>query len=339
MDPVSQAALGASFSQSFAKDRRYMTAAFAIGALSGMAADLDILIQSDEDPLLFLEFHRQFTHSLFFIPFGALFCALIVEGFFRLFRPQQRLSFQSVYLFSLLGYATHALLDACTSYGTLLLWPLSNERFAWNTVSIIDPLFTLPLLAFVLAALVKRNYRYARYGFIYAVIFLLAGLIQKHRAEAQLYELADSRGHSVERIHVKPSFGNRHLWKLLYEANGRYYVDAVRLLWTPEIIKGDSIAKLNVKLDYPWLPQDSQQAIDIERFRWFSDDYLAVSRDDPMLIFDVRYSYVPNQIDMMWGITIDKYLVEQGSDKHVDYVMNRNVDKKMRNAFFQMLFQ
>ena len=42
-----------------------------IGFLSGLAPDLDIFIRSESDPLLFLEFHRQFTHSLIFIPFVA----------------------------------------------------------------------------------------------------------------------------------------------------------------------------------------------------------------------------------------------------------------------------
>ena len=60
MDPVSQASLGASLSQSFAKDKSQQFGALVIGALSGMAPDLDVFINSDTDPLLFLEFHRQF---------------------------------------------------------------------------------------------------------------------------------------------------------------------------------------------------------------------------------------------------------------------------------------
>ena len=64
MDPLSQAVLGVSLSQSVARNRSQLRQAFWIGALSGMAPDLDILIRSAADPLLFLEYHRQFTHSL-----------------------------------------------------------------------------------------------------------------------------------------------------------------------------------------------------------------------------------------------------------------------------------
>ena len=134
MDPLSQASLGASLSQSFAKDKSKQFSALVIGALAGMAPDLDVLIRSTENPILFLEFHRQFTHSLIFIPFGALICALVFysvlsSGWFKKQWPTARLSFIQVYLFSFLGYATHGLLDACTSYGTQLFWPFSTERF------------------------------------------------------------------------------------------------------------------------------------------------------------------------------------------------------------------
>lgn len=66
MDPVSQGTLGAVFAQTQGS-AKYLGKAALIGALAGMAPDLDVLIRSNEDPLLFLEFHRQFTHSLLFI--------------------------------------------------------------------------------------------------------------------------------------------------------------------------------------------------------------------------------------------------------------------------------
>ncbi len=334
MDPLSQAALGASLSQSFATDRKKQVSAMVIGALAGMAPDLDIFINSDNDPLLFLEYHRQFTHSLIFIPFGALLCAFVFYPF-----AKKKLSFAQIYLFSFLGYATHGLLDACTSYGTQLFWPFSNVRIAWSVVSIIDPLFTVPLIIFILFAVVGKNVVYARSGFIYAIIFLSLGVVQNQRAETAAVELALQRGHQTERVHAKPSFGNRHVWKLIYEYDGRYYVDAVKLLWGVEYITGSSIEKLDVKRDFSWLPEESQLAKDIERFRWFSDDFLAVSIEDEKLITDVRYSLLPNEINYMWGIEVNKSLIDDGDlDAHVFYEMNNDVDENIRERFFDMLF-
>jgi inner membrane protein len=349
MDPISQASLGASLAQSFVRDepkldKSQQVSALLIGALSGMAPDLDVLIHSDVDPLLFLEFHRQFTHSLIFIPLGALICALVMYPLINLksigtrqVKPQ--LAFAQIYLFAFLGYATHGLLDACTTYGTQLFWPFSNARIAWNTVSIIDPFFTLPVIVLILLAAYRKKVRYARIAFVYAVIFLSLGIIQNQRAERAVYALAEQRGHQVERLQVKPSFANRHVWKLIYEFDGRYYVDAVRLLLGTEYIPGTSIQKLDVKRDYPWLPADSQQAIDIERFRWFSDGFLAVSTKNPNLIMDMRYSFLPNQINSMWGVEVNKQLIDEGDfETHVKYEIQRDLDEKTKRRFFQLLF-
>jgi len=334
MDPISQAFLGASLSQSSAqqkdKQKDKQLSALVIGALAGMAPDLDMLIRSANDPLLFLEFHRQFTHSLFFVPFGAFICALFFYPFAR-----TKLSFKHIYLFSFLGFATHGLLDACTSYGTQLFWPFSDQRVAWNTVSIIDPLFTLPLIALSVLAVYRKKILFARLGFIYAVLFLSLGLVQKNRAENMLHVVAQQRGHSIERMLIKPSFANRHVWKTMYEYNGLYYVDAVKLLWDAKLIEGMSVQKLKIKRDFPDLNIESQQAKDIERFRWFSSDFLAISENDPNFIIDVRYSFLPNRIESMWGIILTD---QNKSNEHVKYKMKSRPDQETLDRFFDMLF-
>ena len=78
MDPISQGIIGSTTSQVISKKKHSLFVVALIGLLSGLAPDLDIFIRSSDDPLLFLEFHRQFTHSLFFIPFGGLICASIL---------------------------------------------------------------------------------------------------------------------------------------------------------------------------------------------------------------------------------------------------------------------
>ena len=120
MDPLTQGTVGAAFSQSSA-DKENILKISVIGFLAGVAPDLDVLIQSSTDPILFLEYHRQFSHSLFFIPFGSLIVAALIFPLFK-----KSMSFKTIYIASFLGYATHGLLDACTSYGTLLFWPFSN---------------------------------------------------------------------------------------------------------------------------------------------------------------------------------------------------------------------
>lgn len=326
MDPVTQGVLGASASQLVATRREKLVAAI-LGGLSGMAADLDVLIRSPNDPLFALEYHRHFTHALVFIPIGALICAVVYRLIAKRFVKNTSLSFTRTYLFCFAGYATHALLDACTTYGTQLLWPFSNMRVAWNSVSVIDPLFTLPLLVITWVAVVKRSNGVAWLGACYALSYLSLGLVQNHRAEILAGNLAMSRGHQASNLGVKPSFGNILVWKSVYEFQGRYYVDAIRVGIAGKIYQGESIAKLDRSVHFPWLEVDSQQAKDVERFRWFSNQHLGVDPTNPNRIIDVRYSAVPNRIDPLWGIDLSQ--TKSGS-QHVEWTNSRPQGEKGR---------
>ena len=328
MDPLSQAILGAAAAQSLIKKSDLARIAL-IGALAGMAPDLDVLIQSSTDPLLQLEYHRQFTHSLIFIPVGALLCAIAFWPFMR-----RHMSFKAIWLTALAGYATHALLDACTTYGTLLLWPFSHARIAWNTISVIDPVFTLPLLGFVIAAGVKKSQFIGRLGMAWVALYLSIGVIQEERAIAAGEALAADRGHAPAVVSAKPSFGNLLLWKTVYEYDDHFWVDAVRAGGDVTIIEGDHVARLNLQSSFPWLDTDSQQARDVERFRWFSNDYLAIDSDDPFLIVDMRYSHLPNEIKGLWGIRLDP---DASADEHVTWIARRSAGSEQFEQLWAML--
>mgnify|MGYP001161507912 FL=1 len=327
MDPLSQGVVGMSASQTLAT-KKEMVAASLLGFFSGMAADLDIVIRSSEDPLLFLEFHRQFTHAIIFMPLGGLICATVFWLLIHTIFNNKTLTFGKTYLYSTAGYATHGLLDACTSYGTQLFWPFSTERIAWNNVSIIDPLFTFPLLAIVLLAMIKRSQWLGYLGAVYAISYLSLGIVQEHRTEAIAQNLAENRGHTPINLNVKPSFANLIVWKSIYEYQGRYYVDAIRLFNTASIFKGDSTPKLDISRDLPWLDITSQQALDIERFRWFSADHLALDPNNPHRIIDMRYSMLPNTLDGLWGIEISP---TANLKSHVKWTANRNVSDRTNN--------
>ena len=341
MDPVSQGVLGAAAAQTAsssvtahqlpnARPRQSLWLAGFVGAFAGMAPDIDVLIFSSTDPLLFLEFHRQFTHALAFIPIGALLCAAIAKGLVR-----QRLSFAHTYLLCFLGYATHALLDACTSYGTQLFWPFSDTRIAWNNVSVVDPLFTVPALLLVVLAVTRNRQSLSLCALGWMLGYLLLGVVQRDRALEFGAQLAEQRNHLPSRLEVKPSFANLLVWKLVYEANDHYYIEGVRTGFNLSHIGGERVPKLNLSTHFPWLTPDSQQARDIERFRWFSDDFLAPDKYHPHGIVDVRYSMLPNEVRGLWGIKLDPAADLQ---THVEFYADRTLSADRRARFFNQLF-
>ena len=314
MDPITQGTLGAVMPQSLARSDHLRSYAV-LGFFSGLAPDLDIFISSATDPFLYLEFHRQFSHSLIFIPVGAMLCCLLIRPLLARLTGSP-MPWREAYLACLLGYATHGLLDACTSYGTQLFWPFSTMRVAWNSVSVVDPLFTLPLMGLVAAAFVTRRRKLALVGVGWAVVYILIGVAQHQRVLDAASSLALQRGHSAVKVTVKPGFANLLVWKSIYEANGRYWVDGVRAGLPITICPGESAAKLSMAMHLPWLDLNSQQARDIERFRWFSNDFLALDQQDPFYVVDVRYSSLPNRIDALWGLRTDP---RAEADQHASY--------------------
>ncbi len=337
MDPITQGALGAVLPQSVKSkwfgNHKFQTAlAGFLGMIGGMAADLDVLISSDTDPLLFLTFHRQFTHSLIFIPLGGLTVALLLHR--ALGRRCQLKFFQTVLLCSL-GYATHALLDVTTSYGTMLLWPFNETRYSLNIISIIDPLFTLPLLLSVLIAAAYNNPKISRIGLTWALVYLTAGFIQSERASQIGTNLATSRGHVPLRFETKPSFGNIFVWKSVYQAEDKFFIDAIRVGIAPKVYEGTSIPKLDVARDIPWLLPHSQQALDIGRFDEFSDGFSALDPEDPNRIIDVRYSFVPNEVSPLFSIELTP---GAHFSEHVNYYTQRKQAQKKLGRLWNMMF-
>jgi len=324
MDPVSQGLVGAILPQSVSSKTELRFAA-AIGFLSGLLADIDVVIRSSTDPLLFLDYHRQFTHSLVFIPIGGLVAALFCWLFLK-----KRLSFWKIYFYAFLGYGTHCFLDTCTNYGTELLWPFSDARIAWNAVSIIDPVFTFTLAFLVIIAVVRKSPLIARIGLLFAVSYLLFGLYQRERAEDALLSLSQSRGHEVERVLVHPSIGNLLVWRSIYEAEGNYYVQAVRVgpFSEPKIYNGDSIKVFDSSNELHELDPDSVLYSDIDRFKHFAKDFLVVHPEYPDIIGDLRMGILPNSIKPIWGIEVDL-------NNQNEHVSMDNYDRAVTNGAIQ----
>ena len=329
MDLLTQGLLGATMAQSGARQQE-MRMATGIGFFAGLVADADILIQSENDPLLNIEFHRHFSHSLFFVPLGALIAALLLWPFLR-----KRLPFSRLYLFALLGYCLSGVLDAFTSYGTHLLWPVSDARVAFNVISVVDPAFTLILLVAMIVAFKKYTYTAARVGLLLAAAYLSFGWVQSQRAEAVAQRLVVERGHHAEELLVKPTLANLVLWRSIYQFEGKLYVDAIRvgLFSKLRIYPGESVEKFVLERDLSTLPTSSVLAHDIARFSHFSAGMVAIRPEQPNILVDVRYSNLPMTVAPLWGIEINP----EQPDQHAKYTLYRDSSSATREKFLALL--
>jgi len=328
VDIVTQGLLGGSLALAAAPPKEARVAA-AAGFAAGLLADADALISSSADPLLVLEYHRHFTHALVFVPVGGLVAAALLWPLAR-----SRLAFPRLYLYCLLGYSMSGMLDACTSYGTHLLWPFSEARVAWSIISIVDPLFTLALAVPLAAGMLRMRARAAQAGLALAAGYLALGLLQHGRAETAAQALAAERGHRPERLLVKPTFGNLVLWRSIYVVKGRAHVDGIRVgAGAAKIYPGASVALLDPERDLPMVVPGSRAAADTARFVEFSGGFAAVHPERPGFVGDVRYSMLPTSVEPLWGIAYDG----TGPDAAVRFATDRRLAPETRRRFVDML--
>ncbi|MGH1472110.1 MAG: metal-dependent hydrolase [Cellvibrionaceae bacterium] len=353
MDIITQGLMGAVVAQAGATPKEARLAA-CIGFFAPLLADADVLIRSLQDPLLSLEYHRHFTHALLFIPIGALLASLVIWPLLhwvQIPRPQmlrspfsKQLTFKKIYFYAFLGYATAGFLDACTSYGTYLLWPFSDERIAWSIISIFDPTFSLLLIAALSFGFIKYKPRAAQIGIVLSVVYWSIGVIQHHRAETLAHEYAQQRGHTVERLIVKPTIGNLLLWRSVYEVDKHYVVDAIRAgLFNTTFFTGGKIKVFDINVDFPTTINQTvinqtvtnQTTIyhDIKRFELFSDGFLVWHPEHRHVLGDIRFAMLPTSTSPLWGIELSP----EKPNQHITYNTYRTMTENDRQNFFNML--
>jgi Predicted membrane-bound metal-dependent hydrolases len=297
MDPLTHGILGGVAAASIQRGKIQRPLVVA-GLLGAMAPDLDFVIRSRFNPLLFFEFHRHFTHSLFFAPIGGILVGTLVWLLSRRRAPWGRM-----FLAAMLGFFTHDLLDTCTSYGTQLLWPISRERFAWDFISIVDPIYTLALLIGLLWSWWGRFPGAARLALLLSLVYLGMGAWQNHVGLGWQQRLAAERGQRWEQGRVMPSLGNLILWRSVYRSGDRFYVDALRMppTWNWRLYPGGSQEAFRVDEPRPLPSPGSVLRTDLELFEWFAQGYVGVISRQPWVLGDLRLTGLPNATAPIFG--------------------------------------
>ncbi len=328
MDPLTHGLTGAAAAQTLADTKKHRPAAIT-AFIAALLPDIETFIHHPSDPLFNIEIHRQFTHALVFIPVGALITASLLWWFMR-----RRLSYRELFLFSLIGFATHGFMDAVTSYGTELLWPFSDARFAWNLIPIVDPLLTMVMAALAGAGFYYRSRVFGWIFFGWLALYLLAGFTQRERGISGIEDLTAQRGHTIERLVVKPTIGNLVLWRSTYIHDDTVYVDAVRSgIFKPQrIYPGDSAPLIVPEQDFAdW--KGTTLYTDLQRFQRFSDGYLIRHPERHAIIGDARYSMIPNDLTPLWGVHADT----AQPDRHIPFLNFRDAGPEVRDVFWRQL--
>jgi inner membrane protein len=221
MDSVTQIVLGAAVGEAVL-GKKIGNKAMLLGAIAGTIPDLDVIANYFTDTVSALEIHRGFTHSIVFaVVFGLLFGWLLSLW-------DKRASFKEWSWFWFLCFVTHPLLDAHTTWGTQLFWPF-DLRLAYKNIFVIDPLYTLPFLVFLLLAMfqkrgsIKRR-RFNNLGLIVSSVYMLLTLVFKGITYQKFVNALAEQKIDYIAIETKPSPLNTILWTANVETEDAFLI-------------------------------------------------------------------------------------------------------------------
>jgi inner membrane protein len=298
MDPLTHGLLGASLGLSLS-GRALGRRALAWGAVFGMAPDLDMLARP-ADPFAEWKWHRGPTHGLA--------VALVAGSLLGWLLARRAKSAPKAWIpLAVVALLSHPLLDLCTSYGTQLLAPFSDRRFALDWIAIVDPAYSLILAAGLVFALsvgpaTEAARRSGRAVVALTTLYLALGGLVNARVEAIARDELRDSGITAE-VHAFPT-----LLQLPYRRIVARSGDDVRVGW------------LSLLRPRPILWEGFTQArgplVDVARatragqlFEWFAMGE-ATPRLEPggsatvVEFDDLRYGFPGMPRDGFWGVRV-----------------------------------
>ena len=227
MDSFTQVLLGIATAEVIA-GRQLKNKTFLYGAVLGTIPDLDVVVGMFMDPVSGVAIHRGISHSLFFFAFLSPVLGWAIAKLER-----SKITLQRSVVLAFFGLFTHVILDAFTSWGTQILWPLP-DRFALKTIFVIDPLYTIPLLISLIYVYKSKvdflRKKYVFRGLIISSTYLLLTCGIKLFALNKFENALQKQAVNYSEIIVKPTAFNTILWNANIKTQEGYLLADYSLL-------------------------------------------------------------------------------------------------------------
>lgn len=324
MDSLTQIVLGAGVAEAVA-GKKMGNKAVLWGAVAGTIPDLDVFLRFFYHPIDAALVHRGFSHSLLF---ALLMGPLLGFVFFKLYKQKYELK-TWIWLF-FLGIVTHPILDMFTNYGTQFLWPF-NFRITFNSVFVIDPLYTIPFMVCIIVAMTMnrenpKRKKWNLFGIYYSTSYLLYGVIVKLiiLSNATAYFQKDNR--NVKNPMVTPMPMTSFYWMILTEDDSNYYVGYKSLFYefNPadiDTVKKDKQALYNLK----WKGKNYAKQLD-----FISNGYYTTElKNDTLRFYDMRFGLTSKLSNQQVNIPVKSFTM----------VIDNNTVQKTFETFSKDLFK
>lgn len=280
MDSFTQIALGIAIAEVCA-GKKLKNRTFLYGAILGTLPDLDVVVGMLLNPVDAVLIHRGISHSLFLFLFLSPCLGWIISKI-----EKGKIAFLQATKMVFWCLFTHVLLDIFTSWGTQVLWPVEH-RFAFKTIFVIDPLYTVPLVIFLILVwkskdLIKRK-KYAIRGLLFSSCYLLLSCFLKLFALSQFEKALTKQNISFSKIIVKPTAFNLILWNANVSTAENYLLGNYSFFDTQPI-------SFNVYSKNKTLESKLKQNSDFKKLQIASEGWYIISEKNKILYFnDLRF--------------------------------------------------
>jgi inner membrane protein len=285
MEPVTHLAAGLLTAQALRPRLGNPRGLTLLCAVAATIPDLDILT-GWLDPELFLLHHRGLTHSVFALPLLALLLAWNAR------KLGADLPLRAGFLAAALALAGHLFLDVVTAFGTQLFAPFSDQRVSVEGIYVIDPPFTLSLLALAFLARngsrlpAERKARLALAGLLWLLVYPGLGIALRLDMQARYQDMLTRRGQAYERVSVTPDALAPWYWKVVVDSGPDMLVTTAN--------------PLNIETPYPVLQLKRADRDELRRlgkeasifstFAWFAGHPFAEPAPAPLGAHATRYA-------------------------------------------------
>jgi inner membrane protein len=280
MDSFTQITLGIAVAE-VCVGKKLKNKTFLYGAILGTLPDLDVVVGMLLNPVDAVLIHRGISHSLFLFLFLSPFLGSIISKI-----EKYKISFLQATNMVFWCLFTHVLLDIFTSWGTQVLWPIEH-RFAFKTIFVIDPLYTVPLVVFLILVwkskdLVKRK-KYAIRGLLFSSCYLLLSCFLKLFALSHFEKALVEQNITYQEIIVKPTAFNLILWNANVSTSKNYLLADYSFFDTQPISFTTYSKNKN-------LESKLRQNSDFEKLKIASEGWYIISKKNKILYFnDLRF--------------------------------------------------
>ncbi len=288
MDSLTQIVLGAAVGEAVL-GKKIGNKAMLYGAIAGTIPDLDVFVNSFTDTVSALEIHRGVTHSILFSIFFAPIFGWLVSRFERY---KNVTDWSWLFFWCLL---THPLLDAFTTWGTQLFWPL-NIRVAFKTIFVIDPLYTVPFMVFLILAMFqnrtsKKRRFYNNMGLVFSTGYLAITLLLKWYTYTKFEEALKEQDIAYTQIDTRPSPMNTILWSANVATEDAFLIGSYSLFDSQPIVF-NSYPK-NHELIADFADHDKMRRMISISKQW----YLITKKNDALYFNDLRFGLLSMEPD------------------------------------------